>query len=73
MTVPKHYTIRTVTDFLEVPEDRRGVALAEFRQWLRLREGLADIMGDLMKLSDAFEWVDDDLGEARLVVKVDGV
>jgi hypothetical protein len=67
------YELRTVQDFLKVPEDRRALCLHEFGQWLEmaarveLLRGLLDAAGAKLTNDpfEAFCWVDDDKGEAR--------
>jgi hypothetical protein len=71
---PKHYTIRTVQDFLNVPEDRRALCLSEFGIWLEHVEAmkpLVDMIPDGMLKNDpfaAFNWIDDDKGECTISV-----
>lgn len=73
MTAPT-YTIRTVTDFLAVPDQRRADCLNEFSVWLGLLGGLRGLLGDLsepVEFPDAFEWIDD--GKRRVsLVATDG-
>lgn len=64
---PKTYTLATVKDFLQIPADRRAVALAEFGEWLRIHEALAPLIETgFVQPPDVMEWVDDDLGETRV-------
>lgn len=60
------YEIKTVADFLKVPEDRIGQCLAEFEGWLRLARSdqtdglLRTLLGANGKfLNDCFYWRDD--------------
>jgi hypothetical protein len=62
MSEPKTYRIKAATDFLQVPPDRREVALKEFGAWLQMLDALAG----LVHTPEAFVWVDDGLGEARV-------
>lgn len=70
MSEAKEYHISTVTDFLAVPQERRKVALAEFGEWLLLWDAIKPLVdAGAVAASEAFIWVDDDLGEARIGVK----
>jgi hypothetical protein len=62
------YEIKTVADFLKVPEDRRAACLKEFVDFLDLAGAtleMANSLSDLMKLPkdqnrvEAFTWIDD--------------
>lgn len=62
------YTITKVTDFLAIPEDRRMVAYREFEAWLGFFGGIAPLIeGGVVDPPEAFIWVDDGLGEARVI------
>ncbi len=64
------YTIRSVVDFLTVPEDRRDTCLREFAVWLSLLENGRILLGEEhVKFPDAFGWIDDGLHEAVLAVE----
>jgi hypothetical protein len=68
------YRVRSVVDFLSIPEERRPVALHEFGVWLRLRESFSTVLGELAEIvafPEEFVWVDDDLGEGRVILKDD--
>ena len=77
------YEIRTVFDFLKVPEDRRRICLREFHAWLMLHESIqsliqagleaagAPIQSEAISFrGDCFRWVDD--GKAIMTVLIHG-
>ena len=77
----KTYEIRTVADFLIVPEERRSVCLREFHSWLAIQEGVTALLlaandaleGDLKRehlhwQNDVFRWNDD--GKACISVEM---
>lgn len=81
MTRPtfQHHKIRTVEDFLKLHPERRAIALAEFAQWCRVMDTVAEETKRLGKLrisiiadTTVFNWVDDDKSEARFVVEALG-
>lgn len=56
------YTIRTVSDFAAVPEDRLTVCVAEFLAWLHLRALSLKVLDGLpVKWPEDFVWIDDGL------------
>jgi len=56
------YTIRTVWDFAEVPDDRRAECLAEFLVWLRYCEMTKRVLKGLpVRMPKDFIWIDDGL------------
>lgn len=59
MTSPLTYEIRSVHDFLTVPIDRLVDCLHEFPVWLATMAAIRATMGDLVKLPQAFIWIDD--------------
>ena len=64
---PKTYILATVKDFLQIPADRRAVAVAEFGEWLRIHEALAPLIeAGFVQPPDVMEGVDDNLGENRI-------
>lgn len=77
---PKRYLIRTVSDFLAVPSDRREVCIREFVSWCECIDALAvltEVVGQVGSPPDCYEWIDDDkhtmtamveCGEERIVV-----
>lgn len=78
------YEIRTVTDFLMVPESRRRICLREFHSWMAIQEGLTDLfcaVGDALETpvprealhwrNDVFRWIDD--GKATVSVRCESV
>lgn len=68
------YQIKTVADFLSVPEDRRATCLREFNVWLTMADAvrqLQELMPGMVKAEmgvECFAWVDDGKGEARITV-----
>lgn len=69
MSEAKGYRIKTVHDFLIVPEDRRAVCLREFGVWLGLCTALLGVMDGIpVGMPDAFVWIDDDLHTATISV-----
>ena len=75
-----HYAIRTVRDFLAVPEDRIGECLREFAIMLEMARaavGLLDAVSDEMtapgairwRMGEVFEWIDDDQRAVTLHVR----
>ena len=69
----ERYTVKAVTDFLKIPPDRRDMALSEFGTWLKLIEAYSAICGPALKTPEAFDWIDDDKGEAHIALSVDDV
>lgn len=71
MSAPR-YEIRTVSDFLNVPEGRRDVCLREFAVWLDLVKNLKAMFDGIAFAEDPagkFIWVDDDKGTATIAIK----
>lgn len=58
----KTYEIRSLSDFLKVPVDRRALCLTEFSAWLDLIE-TNNNDGIFRVREDRFRWIDDDKGE----------
>lgn len=64
---PRHYKIREVQDFLNVPEDRLEVCLGEFAVFIgmlrnleRKVNSLAELTGEDPQMTEVtFEWIDD--------------
>ena len=56
------YHIRTMQDFLAVPKDRRPAMLADFVEWMNLRDKLQKLAdsGEVVP-ADEFWWIDDDV------------
>ena len=82
MSAPR-YEIRTVRDFLAVPEDRIAECLREFAIVLEMARagiGLMDAVSDEVtkpgairwQLDETFTWIDDGLGTAHLRIRADG-
>ena len=74
------YHIRTVRDFLNVPEDRLGECLREFRLMLdmaRAATGLLDAVSDEVitpgalrwQMGEVFTWIDDGQRTATLNIR----
>lgn len=77
------YELRTVSDFLKVPEDRRYVCLREFHAWLYMQRAVADLicasaasLGETLprecihvRNGDVFRWMDD--GKAAINVTIE--
>src|SRR5688572_8587838 len=72
------FEIRTVADFLKVPEERRRICLREFHSWMAMGQGVRDLLlavGDSMQTpippeaitfrTDVFRWHDDGKATAR--------
>lgn len=54
------YHIRTMQDFLAVPKDRRPAMLADFAEWMNLRDKLRLFVGNgEVAPADEFWWIDD--------------
>ena len=76
---PPTYEIRTVADFLKVPENRLGACLREFRIALRLAratDNLVRRVGEVIHQTDTvrcemqlFRWIDDDKRTAHLRIR----
>lgn len=73
------YEIRTVQDFLKVPDHRRDDCLQEFASWLAIRELTAaallasGLRADQFRLkgADVFAWIDD--GKRTATIRVTAV
>jgi hypothetical protein len=75
----QRFEIRTVADFLTVPEDRRFVCLREFHAWLTMGEGIAALLGiagdtlgasvNAVFKSDVFVWIDDGKATAHASIE----
>jgi hypothetical protein len=64
------YSIRTVWDFLDVPEDRRAECLHELEVWLALMQFGRAICADIPhEAPDDFEWHDDGAGDCRILIQ----
>lgn len=67
--MPKTYIITTVVDFLQIPADRREIALREFQQWLSFSEAFSQLgLDGVITMPTEYVWVDDDLGECRVAL-----
>ena len=72
----KTYEIRTVADFLKVPEERRRICLREFNAWLTLIVAVPDLLvaagaskdSIALREPDVFRWRDD--GKATMSVEI---
>lgn len=58
----KTYAIKSIEDFLLVPDNKRNQCLKEFAEWLTL----CKIFDGIVK-TEAFNWVDD--GEENIYVR----
>lgn len=77
---PKTYAIRTVSDFLAVPSDRRETCIREFASWCMCIDALialTEAAEQKATVPDCYEWIDDDkhtmtavieCGDERIVV-----
>lgn len=66
-TAALEYHITSVTDFLQVPEERRTVCLREFGVWLSIGEATTALMDGIpVEWPSTFVWVDDDKHEATV-------
>lgn len=52
------YEIRTLADFLKVPEARRGACLREFATYLKIVDPLTRLIGVPHELKE-YRWTDD--------------
>jgi hypothetical protein len=71
MSAPR-YEIRTVSDFLNVPEDRRPLCLKEFAVWVELVANLKSMFDGIPfteDFSEKFVWVDDGKGTATIAIR----
>lgn len=67
--------IRTITDILRVPAERRSVLLRDLEKWCALRDYVAQINagpdGTLLHMNDdTMLWLDDDEDKAILRIEV---
>jgi len=62
------YRIRTVLDFQDVPEDKLDACLKEFRTFVRIIAPFRALVGDCVRVSDEFTWVDD--GENNIIINI---
>lgn len=77
MSKPITYKIKTVEDFLEVPEDRIERCLEEFKCYLELVPQMINLLElageeDVSKVKHdmIFAWTDDDLNKVNISVEV---
>jgi len=78
MTEPKTYTIRTITDLLDVPGDRLSCCLADLEVWASLMRTARALGPEMIKQLDVegscgpdrFVWIDDEKHEARVTLHV---
>lgn len=65
MSDAPRYVIRTVADFLKVPEDRRAACLAEFPRCLEYLAAICTIVsGSPVPKNAEYVWIDD--GETKI-------
>ena len=73
MSERQRYELRSVADFLSVPEDKRAHCLADFRLWLVMVGEMAahfrDVPGIKVPL-DRFTWLDDGKHDAHIHVEM---
>ena len=70
----KEYTIKTLEDFLTVPEDRLEDCLKEFKSFIEILRPIKDLIkatGDTFgveagAIAEAFVWIDDDKGNVTV-------
>jgi hypothetical protein len=64
----REYEIRSVADFLLVPEDARGRCLSEFGTWLKVHDPLLALLGGrgVATLRPVFTWIDDGVRDLRI-------
>jgi len=70
----REHEIRTVGDFLTVPEDKRDACLADFKMWLGFME-LAITLGEMAgggvtPDTGAFRWIDDGKHDAHVTFHI---
>jgi len=77
MSDPITYNIKTVEDFLNVPEDRIDRCLEEFKCYLELVPKMIDMMEALsdegkekVKHNMIFAWTDDNINKSTITVEV---
>ena len=62
----KTYAIRTIKDFLAVPQEKRVAMLLDFLNWLWICDDVsANFTHDELRIGDEFRWIDD--GKTGLV------
>jgi hypothetical protein len=64
----REYEIRSVADFLLVPEDARARCLSEFSTWLKVHDPLLTLLGGpgVAKMLPVFTWIDDGVRDLRI-------
>lgn len=66
-TATLRYEIRSVQDFMLVPEYRRALCLREFEIWIGMMEDIKKLMADVpVRLPDAYVWIDDGKHQATI-------
>ena len=54
------YEIRSVKDFLTIPEDKRATALSDFAMWLAICDEVAEqFKPEEVAVGNVFKWKDD--------------
>lgn len=59
------YEIRTVKDFLTVPEEKREAMLVDFVLWLRMVSEFNGLFDGVIAVDNCFKWVDDGLNGCK--------
>jgi hypothetical protein len=70
----ERYEIRTVADFLLVPESKRALCLREFGTWLKVHDPLVALLGgpDVVKMRPVYTWIDDGKREMSITLHAKG-
>lgn len=75
MSEHPQYDIRTVQDFLQVPEPRRAICLKEFATWLKIHDAVVTLLTPPEHPNAVqwtyFRWIDD--GERNVSIKMEVV
>ena len=69
---PRTYPIRTVSDFLAVPSDRRETCIREFVTWCAIMDGMriiTEAASQKTTVPDCYEWIDDDKHTMTAVIE----
>jgi hypothetical protein len=66
------YEIRTVEDFLAVPQDKLSECLRDFKQWVELAYELNALFGEGAMVKTEFIWFDDGIEGISSIKIVDG-
>lgn len=55
----KEFEIKTVADFLAVPEEKLDECMRDFEHWVKLARAMGELLGHGVMVVDRFVWVDD--------------